>query len=399
MVSCTRPSSPSRTLSFLLPSRSIMHSSNKNDHSIRSALFDATIQLSVPTVTSAAPTDSKARASSTLESSVYSPARNLRRSLSSLSLALPKRFDLHKRKSRRASPTRPPPSAISTRPPHPCTNQSAALVDTNNNPTMISTVSSASEEYLSRPGSHRRSISARSSPTRQQHKSIRNALLGIWQGLNSDDLPSNASTSLPAQYVDEPRVKKVRFKFPPDWYSISMCFLFLLKNSPRWKAFSNVVTSLLTFTRTRKGRYEWIQLVGHPGKPPVLPLPIISHPFNFVFQGTFKEGIHDGFVMKELCDFERCCCELLQNDLLRQFVPMYNGVVQDDNGKGKERSSRAIEVHRVASFLAFIEMEDLLASFHEPCIMDCKIGVRTYLEADLDKSERDPEPRAVRISR
>jgi 1D-myo-inositol-triphosphate 3-kinase len=46
--------------------------------------------------------------------------------------------------------------------------------------------------------------------------------------------------------------------------------------------------------------------------------------------------------------------------------------------------------------LAYIEMEDLLASFHEPCIMDCKIGVRTYLEEDLEKSERDPEPRAVK---
>jgi 1D-myo-inositol-triphosphate 3-kinase len=41
-------------------------------------------------------------------------------------------------------------------------------------------------------------------------------------------------------------------------------------------------------------------------------------------------------------------------------------------------------------------MEDLLASFNEPCIMDCKIGVRTYLEQDLDKSERDPELRAVK---
>ena len=43
-------------------------------------------------------------------------------------------------------------------------------------------------------------------------------------------------------------------------------------------------------------------------------------------------------------------------------------------------------------------MEDLLASFHEPCIMDCKIGVRTYLEEDLDKSEQDPEPRTVELN-
>jgi hypothetical protein len=28
--------------------------------------------------------------------------------------------------------------------------------------------------------------------------------------------------------------------------------------------------------------------------------------------------------------------------------------------------------------------------------MDCKIGVRTYLEEELDQSERDPKPRAVR---
>lgn len=27
--------------------------------------------------------------------------------------------------------------------------------------------------------------------------------------------------------------------------------------------------------------------------------------------------------------------------------------------------------------------------------MDCKIGVRTYLEEDLDKAEYNPEPRSV----
>ncbi|UJR10674.1 hypothetical protein I4U23_014868 [Adineta vaga] len=162
----------------------------------------------------------------------------------------------------------------------------------------------------------------------------RNKLVDIWQGLNSNDLPSSTSSLFDPCYSDE-RVKKT---------------------SPRWKACSKVVTSLLTFTRTKKLRYEWIQLVGHPG--------------------TFKEGIHDGYVMKALCEHERHCCELLKNDILKDFVPKYNGTIQDDEGK------------------LFIEMEDLLASFHEPCIMDCKIGVRTYLEEELEKSERDPKPRA-----
>jgi 1D-myo-inositol-triphosphate 3-kinase len=63
---------------------------------------------------------------------------------------------------------------------------------------------------------------------------------------------------------------------------------------------------------------------------------------------------------------------------LKYFVPKYNGTIKDEEGK------------------FYIEIEDLLSSFHEPCIMDCKIGVRTYLEDELDKSERDPKPRAVR---
>lgn len=55
--------------------------------------------------------------------------------------------------------------------------------------------------------------------------------------------------------------------------------------------------------------------------------------------------------------------------------------------------------HFFVRFSAYIEIEDLLASFNDPCIMDCKIGVRTYLEEDLEKSERDPVPRAVRQTR
>lgn len=94
-------------------------------------------------------------------------------------------------------------------------------------------------------------------------------------------------------------------------------FNFFFKTIPRWRTLSKVVASLLTFTRTKKERYEWIQLVGHPG--------------------TFKEGIHDGYVLKELCEYERNCCELLQNDILKSFVPKYNGIVKDEEDKCKKK--------------------------------------------------------------
>lgn len=102
---------------------------------------------------------------------------------------------------------------------------------------------------------------------------------------------------------------------------------------PRWRAFSKVVTSLLMFTRTRKERYEWIQLVGHAGR--VTRWTFHDESNRCDCSGTFREGLHDGTVMKEASEHERHCCERLQHDLLKEFVPRYNGVVRDDDGKRK----------------------------------------------------------------
>lgn len=39
----------------------------------------------------------------------------------------------------------------------------------------------------------------------------------------------------------------------------------------------------------------------------------------------------------------------------------------------------------------YLELQDLLCDFNEPCVMDCKIGVRTYLESELAKAKERPK--------
>ncbi|CAF1130632.1 unnamed protein product [Adineta steineri] len=312
-------------------------SDDNNSNSVRNALFDAAVQLSVPTVTSTASAATKMRVNSatdgiTSTSRARSPPNSLRFSLSSGVNSTRQQSAFKNPKTLRDVATQSSPIPTKHDQLHISPENSKLILDNNNNPT-TSSISETSKEYLSVPVHSNQRRSPSSSPTRS-NKSLKNTLLGLWQGLNNDELRSAASSPMDPKYFEE----RVRI------------------STPRWKAFSKVVTSVLTFTRTKKGRYEWIQLVGHPG--------------------TFKEGFHDGYVLKELCKHERYCCEVLQNDILKTFVPKYNGTVTDDEGK------------------SYIEMEDLLATFHEPCIMDCKIGVRTYLEEDLAKSESDPVPRA-----
>lgn len=110
------------------------------------------------------------------------------------------------------------------------------------------------------------------------------------------------------------------------------------------------------FVQTFKNRkYQWVQLAGH--------------------SGNFKAGRSQGTVLKKLCPQEEKCYIQFHNDSISPFVPEYQGTLILDNEE------------------KFIQLQDCLSSFVKPSIMDCKIGVRTYLEEELAKAKEKPKLR------
>ncbi|XP_062407785.1 inositol-trisphosphate 3-kinase Cb [Sardina pilchardus] len=107
------------------------------------------------------------------------------------------------------------------------------------------------------------------------------------------------------------------------------------------------------FVVSFKKRYPWVQLAGHAG--------------------SFQAGEY-GKLLKKYCECEQLCLEELMSDVLRPFVPGYYGVVQRDEQD-------------------YNLMDDLLADFDSPSIMDCKMGSRTYLEEELVKARERPRLR------
>ncbi|KAM9740411.1 inositol-trisphosphate 3-kinase A-like [Menidia menidia] len=90
---------------------------------------------------------------------------------------------------------------------------------------------------------------------------------------------------------------------------------------------------------------SWVQLAGHQG--------------NF----QLSKG---GEVLKLYSEPEAKCLDCLMRDPLKPFVPQYYGLVT----RGEH---------------CYIRLEDLLCGLRRPVIMDCKMGVRTYQEAELVK--------------
>lgn len=119
---------------------------------------------------------------------------------------------------------------------------------------------------------------------------------------------------------------------------------------PWWKL-KTIVQSPFSFSQRRK--LSWVQLAGH--------------------KGNFKAA-DEGTILKKFSENEMQCFEKLQGDALKLFVPGYHGVVEKDGE-------------------SFLHMSDLLVSFEHPNVMDCKMGVRTYLEEELVRARERPKPR------
>ncbi|KAI1302316.1 Inositol-trisphosphate 3-kinase B [Halotydeus destructor] len=121
----------------------------------------------------------------------------------------------------------------------------------------------------------------------------------------------------------------------------------------RWKQVRNVVHWSPFVQTYKKQKYPWIQLSGH--------------------QGNFKSG-GPGTILKKITGAEESCFVQLQSDPLNSFIPKF---IQK----------------KVIGSEPYLELEDLLAKFEMPAVIDIKMGIRTYLEDELAKAREKPKLR------
>nr|CAB3257458.1 inositol-trisphosphate 3-kinase A-like [Phallusia mammillata] len=108
------------------------------------------------------------------------------------------------------------------------------------------------------------------------------------------------------------------------------------------------------FMQSFKKKYPWVQLAGHAG--------------------NFQPG-EEGCILKKYVEREAECLSGLTSDpKLQDFSPTFHGVVEVNGEK-------------------YTRMQDLLLPFDCPSLMDCKMGIRTYLEDELVKAKVKPRLR------
>ncbi|XP_078046961.1 inositol 1,4,5-triphosphate kinase 2 isoform X7 [Augochlora pura] len=152
------------------------------------------------------------------------------------------------------------------------------------------------------------------------------------------------------------------------------------KKSSGWRKLRNIVHWTPFFQTYKRQRYPWVQLTGH--------------------QGNFRAGPTPGTILKKLCPQEEACFRLLMNDVLRPYVPEFEGVLdlkETDEGNADEaetgETGQKDSVNKRTVLCSYLQLQDLLGDFEHPCVMDCKVGVRTYLESELAKAKERPKLR------
>jgi len=128
-----------------------------------------------------------------------------------------------------------------------------------------------------------------------------------------------------------------------------------IKKPSGWRKVRNMVQWTPFIQEFKNRKYQWVQLAGH--------------------SGNFKAGRSQGTVLKKLCPQEEHCYNQFSQDSIAPYVPEYQGTICLDNDE------------------KFIQLQDCLSTFVKPSIMDCKIGVRTYLEEELAKAKEKPKLR------
>lgn len=123
-----------------------------------------------------------------------------------------------------------------------------------------------------------------------------------------------------------------------------------------WRKVRSAVQWTPFIQQFKAQRYPWVQLAGH--------------------SGNFRAGNTQGTVLKRLAASEEATYKkLMKDEAVRNFVPKFHKAVMLEDDE------------------QFIELDDCLACFSSPSIMDCKVGVRTYLEEELAKAREKPKLR------
>ena len=96
--------------------------------------------------------------------------------------------------------------------------------------------------------------------------------------------------------------------------------------------------------------------------------------------GSFKVGSRRNSLSKTSVPAEAAAYESLQQSDIARFAPQYHGFKLCEakaGAKGKKKDKEEAE----------LELENLTAGLDSPCIMDVKIGKRTFLESEVYNTE------------